>query len=128
MQFPWETVNVLTEYSARGILSFIWRRKRALLLSGALCAAVALISCSTMTRTVVAPPQIPGAEFVGSQSCAECHAEIVRDFKTATHMRLQAEGPNAKDIGCESCHGPGSVHNQSGGAYHTILNPKKSPE
>jgi predicted CXXCH cytochrome family protein len=90
--------------------------------------AIVLLSCSTLTRTAVAPPQIPGAEFVGSDTCAECHADIVRDFKTAEHARIKAAGENAKDIGCESCHGPGSIHNQSGGAYHTILNPKKSPE
>jgi predicted CXXCH cytochrome family protein len=81
-----------------------------------------------MNRTVVLPPQIPGATFVGSASCAECHAEINRDFKTATHARLKAAGPNTHEVGCESCHGPGSAHNQSGGAYHTIINPRKSPE
>jgi predicted CXXCH cytochrome family protein len=98
-----------------------------LLLIGLLVAAV-VISCSTITGTVIVPPQIPGAEFAGSKSCEECHGNIVRDFHTATHARLKAEGPNAKDIGCESCHGPGSIHNQSGGAAHTIINPRKSPE
>ncbi|MCI0744323.1 MAG: hypothetical protein L0Y58_02855, partial [Verrucomicrobia subdivision 3 bacterium] len=89
---------------------------------------VALISCSTMTRTVVAPPEIPGAAFMGSQSCAECHENITRDFPTATHAKLQARGTNALNMGCESCHGAGSLHNQSGGARDTIINPRKSPE
>ena len=47
--------------------------------------AVILISCATVTRTVVAPPEIQGAEFVGSKTCAECHENISRDFPTATH-------------------------------------------
>lgn len=96
----------------------------ALALTGA---AIVMISCATMSRTLLIPPQIPGAEFVGTKSCAECHAEIVRDFNTATHARLKAEGANANDIGCESCHGPGSIHNQTGGSVHTIVNPGKSP-
>jgi predicted CXXCH cytochrome family protein len=87
-----------------------------------------LASCSTVTRTVMAPPAIPGAEFVGSASCEQCHQQINRDFVTASHARLKAEGPHAVNVGCESCHGPGSIHNQSGGARGTIVNPKKSPE
>ena len=31
-------------------------------------------------------------------------------------------------MGCESCHGPGSLHVKSGGAAHTIVNPRRSPE
>jgi predicted CXXCH cytochrome family protein len=96
-------------------------------LLGAL-AGLGVISCTSINRTEVAPPQIPGATFAGSESCAQCHQEIYRDFKTASHYRLKAPGDNAKNIGCESCHGPGSLHNESGGAPHTIINPRKSPE
>lgn len=97
-------------------------------LGAVVLAVVALtISCGTLTRTVVAPPTIPGSSFVGSASCAECHEEIARDFQTASHVRLQAKGPNAIEVGCESCHGPGSRHNETGGEPGTILNPKKDP-
>jgi len=95
----------------------------SILLSGAF-----LVSCANVTRTVVMPPQVAGATFAGSKSCDECHGNITRDFKTSTHARLKAPGANAQDIGCESCHGPGSVHNQSGGAHQTIINPRKSPD
>lgn len=99
-----------------------------LLLSMGVVLAVVVISCASVTRTVVKPPEIAGATYVGSQSCAECHPNINRDFKTAVHARLKAEGPHATEVGCESCHGAGSIHNQSGGAHHTIINPRQSPD
>lgn len=95
---------------------------------GLIVTAIVVISCATVNRVVVAPPSIPGATFVGSESCATCHDEISKDFKTAGHSRLQAKGKNAEDAGCESCHGPGSLHVDSGGKRNTIINPHKSPE
>jgi predicted CXXCH cytochrome family protein len=103
-------------------------RRKILLAALAATGALAVISCGTVSRSLVAPPEIPGATFAGTESCDQCHHEIVRDFKTSTHFRLKAPGDNSKDIGCESCHGAGSIHNESGGARGTIINPRKSPE
>jgi predicted CXXCH cytochrome family protein len=89
---------------------------------------VGVISCATLNRVVVAPPQIPVAKFIGSENCTQCHENITRDFKTASHARLKAEGVNASEIGCESCHGAGSLHSESGGARNTIINPRRNPE
>src|SRR3954454_24023540 len=100
-------------------------RRRTVVVSASAVLAVIAISCGTLTRTVLAPPQIPGATFVGSQSCQQCHEDITKKFKTAEHARLVAKGGNADEMGCESCHGPGSIHNQSGGVQGTIVNPKK---
>lgn len=98
------------------------------LLLGALV-IVGIVSCADMGSTqMMAPPQIPGAKYIGSEACEQCHEEIYKGFPTATHYKLKAPGDNAKNIGCESCHGPGSIHSDSGGAPNTIINPRKSPE
>lgn len=113
----------------RTLLSWLCHHRRKLLPACAgLAAALVVVSCATTRRTLVAPPGIAGATFVGSKSCEECHANISRGFSSATHARLQAEGPNATEVGCESCHGPGSLHNQAGGGRDNIINPKRSPE
>jgi len=97
------------------------------LLMGVL-AGLVVVSCSSLNRTEVMPPQIPGATYVGSEACAQCHQNEYQGFNTATHYHLKAPGTNAMFVGCESCHGPGSLHVQSGGAPNTIINPGKSPQ
>lgn len=87
-----------------------------------------VVSCVTAERTVVAPPQIAGATFVGSKQCADCHTEVTDRFGTSSHARLSTGGQGKMDTGCENCHGPGSLHVKAGGGAGTIVNPKKSPE
>lgn len=87
-----------------------------------------LVSCVMVDRPTFAPPKIAGAKFAGTNECQQCHAQINGSFHDATHARLMAPGENAKNVGCESCHGPGSTHIQSGGAFGTIVNPRLSPE
>lgn len=86
-------------------------------------AGMVVVSCGTLTKTVMAPPGIPGAEYVGSAVCADCHDGIVAGFKDADHARLVGLGDNAIETGCESCHGPGSLHADSA-EPRDILNPK----
>ncbi len=82
------------------------------------------LGCVMVQRTLLLPPTIPGATFAGSESCAECHDKVTSSFHDATHARLMTQGDNATNIGCESCHGPGSLHIESGGTLGTILNPR----
>jgi predicted CXXCH cytochrome family protein len=89
--------------------------KTAPLASGVALLLLAAISCATVHRTVVQLPQVPGATYIGSEQCDTCHDDIYKDFVTADHTRLMAQGTNALDAGCESCHGPCSVHSDSGG-------------
>jgi predicted CXXCH cytochrome family protein len=91
-----------------------WRRWPALAI-GTLVLLIVGISCQSVRRSVVVLPDVPGAKYVGSKECEQCHESICRDFVTADHSRLIAAGPNAFSAGCESCHGPASLHSESGG-------------
>jgi predicted CXXCH cytochrome family protein len=91
-----------------------WGRVLVLAVAAVILVTVA-ISCRSVNRSVVLLPDVPGAKYIGSKECEQCHEKIYRDFATADHARLIAEGPNALNAGCESCHGPGSLHSESGG-------------
>jgi predicted CXXCH cytochrome family protein len=96
--------------------SLAGRRGRWLLLTAGVCAlALAVISCQSVHRSVVVLPDVPGAKYIGAKECEQCHEQLYRDFQTADHARLVAQGPNALSAGCEACHGPCSVHSDSGG-------------
>jgi predicted CXXCH cytochrome family protein len=91
-----------------------WRRGLAATV-GIVVLTLAVISCRTSNRSIVMLPNIPGAKYIGSKECDQCHSDIYKSFQTADHAHLIAEGTNAINAGCESCHGPGSLHSDSGG-------------
>jgi len=97
-----------------------------------MAAFISVIACATSEKMVVAPrAMIKGADYVGQETCALCHEEIVTDFRYTDHGRIRISGADerVKGQGCEACHGPGSLHLEAGGGRGTyILNPGKDPE
>lgn len=91
-------------------------------------ASLGLVSCMSGNREIVMPPDIPGATFAGTESCIPCHENHTRDFHTATHSAMKTDWSEVGSLGCEACHGPGSIHVESGGTLQTIVNPGNSPD
>ena len=98
-----------------------------MLMTGVGIVGVLLSSCSTVERTVMAPPEIPGATYVGNKACADCHTNITRQFPGSAHARVHlATAQLAGGTGCESCHGPGSKHVAAGGGRGVfVVNPRQ---
>jgi len=47
----------------------------------------------------------------GSESCLRCHSgEKMRAIAASPHANPEIQGAPAQEFGCESCHGPGSIH------------------
>jgi DmsE family decaheme c-type cytochrome len=68
-------------------------------------------------------PDLKGAVMVGREVCATCHAEKAEGFDKTFHGRKSLSNPKLANT-CESCHGAGSLHAESGDPA-LILNPKK---
>ena len=56
------------------------------------------------------------SEYVGSESCIECHGDSFGSLKANPHMITADPGRPGAVNGCESCHGPGSSHAETGDA------------
>ncbi|MFQ5721074.1 MAG: GSU2203 family decaheme c-type cytochrome [Candidatus Aminicenantales bacterium] len=67
-------------------------------------ASVVLIS------TLEAKTAVQKAEYVGSETCLECHEEVGKAFQKTIHGRLADFETKGSVSGCEACHGPGSIH------------------
>jgi predicted CXXCH cytochrome family protein len=99
---------------------FRWT-KNSLVFAGTAVWGLLLVSCVMTNRSAVTPPNILGANFVGSAGCVECHEDVTDHFADRTHAHLIASGGKGQELGCESCHGPASIHVKKGGEDGTIV-------
>ena len=102
--------------------------KSTIIFGGIAIWGLILVGCVMVDRTVIAPPHIADATYVGSKKCADCHEDQTGHFGSATHAKLALKDDKGNDASCEACHGAGSVHVKAGGGKGNIVNPRKSPE
>lgn len=62
----------------------------------------------------------PSGELVGSEACATCHADEVKNFPSNPHAKM-AQEHGGKGATCEGCHGPGKAHIDAGGDASKIF-------
>jgi DmsE family decaheme c-type cytochrome len=75
-------------------------------------------ACGLLSRDVRTPDVVlsraPDAKPIGSTGCLACHDASQADLSGTVHAGLDLAGM------CESCHGPGSVHQESYEAAHIL--------
>jgi DmsE family decaheme c-type cytochrome len=60
-------------------------------------------------------------QFVGSEACKTCHADVWLNFYKNPHFKSVASGKEVPaKTGCEGCHGPGGNHVAARGGKATI--------
>ncbi|NPA94437.1 MAG: hypothetical protein GXO58_03305, partial [Thermodesulfobacteria bacterium] len=71
---------------------------------------------------IIKPPAAaPGATYLGSEACLECHEDMASD-RANIHMKIASfEVAGGYGTGCESCHGPGSLHVDGDGDTSKII-------
>lgn len=69
----------------------------------------------SQTPSQAAPTPQPQAGFVGSDTCLGCHDDK-KNLSETIHGKSPHPRSPAANMGCESCHGPGQKHAESGDA------------
>lgn len=78
---------------------------------GAIVGPVNVVAAEKNSADVQNPPQAGAASYVGQDTCLLCHSDRLEGGLDASlhYQARDARTPAARQ-GCETCHGPGSLH------------------
>lgn len=74
---------------------------------------VAVAAVPTASEPLPQGTQAVG-DYAGQETCLECHEEMGATLTGSRHARAVDGRTPAATLGCESCHGPGRAHAESG--------------
>jgi DmsE family decaheme c-type cytochrome len=77
-------------------------------------AAAGTASAATQKPAAVKPAAV-AADYAGQDTCLGCHEDKGAALKTGAHARAFNPNTPVASNGCESCHGAGKAHAESGG-------------
>ena len=93
-------------------------QKKVLIAAVGFCFLIGcMIGCQMLEKRacIIKVPEVaPGATYIGSEACLECHEDYANDRHNNVHMRIASFEAYGYQHGCEGCHGPGSVHADEG--------------
>lgn len=80
-------------------------------------AGAALLALASCLAASAAPPPTGSPAYAGSETCKACHEEIFNKFQKTPHFVVEGDSHRGwEHNSCESCHGPGAKHAESGDA------------
>jgi DmsE family decaheme c-type cytochrome len=85
-------------------------------------AAGANKQAATVQKAATSDP----ADYVGSEICATCHADVAKKFESNPHTKM-ALMHGSSGATCENCHGGGKAHVEGGGDVTKIKQLSKLP-
>ena len=81
---------------------------------------IAAIAAGAIAATATAARAQSANDYAGQDTCLTCHES--QSYKGTAHALTTSTRTPASNHGCESCHGPGKAHAESGGDKTKIVN------
>lgn len=75
-----------------------------------------LVALTALMVSLAAGLSAQNATVVGQETCAACHEAVIAQFDRSAHGQLAPNEHQGHPARCESCHGAGSLHAESGDA------------
>jgi DmsE family decaheme c-type cytochrome len=91
------------------------------------------VASSTQTAPRAPAPAAQAGDYVGDDTCTTCHEAEGKGLHATLHGKAQNERtPAASGRSCETCHGPGKAHVDSGDATRikrfTAISPREASD